>query len=184
MKTRFGFTLIEVLVVISIVAVLAGIALPVFAASKEQAKIAVCKQQLHQLQLALSLYRSEHDGDGQYGPATQMGLPPTGAQLMDVLKVPVRILQCSAPPNSVSRSGAVYMITFNDDKPNPEVLTWGQYAREELDQSVVFADMNHGDRTIPMRSPFYPHKGFAVRLSGELFTVNKPGSWGELEWWR
>ncbi len=180
MKNSSGFTLVEVLVVISIVAVLAGILLPVLAESKEQAKIAVCKQQLHQLQVALSLYRSEHEGDNLYGPASQMGLPPTEARLVDVLRLPLKMFQCTAPPNAASRSGAAYMITFSDDKPDPQVLTWGQYAKEEMDQAVVFADMNHGDRTVPLRSPYFPHKGFAVRLSGELLTINKPGSWGEL----
>ncbi len=54
---RRAFTLIEMLVVIAIIAILAGILLPVFANIRERARQTTCKNQLSQLALAEEMYR-------------------------------------------------------------------------------------------------------------------------------
>ena len=56
---RVGFTLIEVLVVVAIIALLVGILLPSLTAAREQAKRAVCQANLHSLDQALYLYALE-----------------------------------------------------------------------------------------------------------------------------
>lgn len=69
-----GFTLVELLVVIAIIAVLAGLLLPTLSRGKESARVIVCKSNLRQLGVALSLYAS--DG-GYYPPHTYP--PSSGA---------------------------------------------------------------------------------------------------------
>jgi prepilin-type N-terminal cleavage/methylation domain-containing protein/prepilin-type processing-associated H-X9-DG protein len=54
-------TLIEVLVVIAIIAILAGILFPVFASVKEKGRTAVCQSNLHQIGVAFQLYLQDYD---------------------------------------------------------------------------------------------------------------------------
>jgi len=55
-RVRRGFTLIEMLVVISIIAILAGLLLPVFARAKLKVKIANCKSDMQGLISAINQY--------------------------------------------------------------------------------------------------------------------------------
>lgn len=58
--SRSAFTLIEVLVVIAILAVLAGLMLPALGRSRAKAWNAVCVSQLRQLGMATRLYADDH----------------------------------------------------------------------------------------------------------------------------
>jgi len=65
---RLGFTLVELLAVIAVVAVLAGLLLPALARAKDKANSAACLSNLRQLTLG---YRARFDDDrGQLGGAT------------------------------------------------------------------------------------------------------------------
>lgn len=58
---RFGFTLVELLVVISIIGVLLGLLLPAVQAAREAARRSACRNNLKQLGLALQNYHSAHN---------------------------------------------------------------------------------------------------------------------------
>jgi prepilin-type N-terminal cleavage/methylation domain-containing protein/prepilin-type processing-associated H-X9-DG protein len=60
-KKRFGFTLIEILVVIAIIAILAAILFPVFARARENARRASCQSNLKQLGLGIKMYTQDYD---------------------------------------------------------------------------------------------------------------------------
>ena len=62
-----GFSLIELLTVIAIIAILAGIIFPVFSSAKEKARTTVCQSNLKQLALAAMMYAD--DNNKCYPPA-------------------------------------------------------------------------------------------------------------------
>lgn len=57
-----GFTLVELLVTLAIIAVLAGLIFPVFGATRERARSAQCISNLRQVYGAIAMYSSDHEG--------------------------------------------------------------------------------------------------------------------------
>jgi prepilin-type N-terminal cleavage/methylation domain-containing protein len=57
-----GFTLVELLVVVGVIAILAAMLFPVFAQAREAARRTRCVSNVHQLMQATMLYAQDHDG--------------------------------------------------------------------------------------------------------------------------
>ncbi len=70
---RPGFTLVELLVVVSIIALLISILLPSLRQAREQAKFAVCGSNLRQIGAAIHLYANEYESYIPRGPEPAVG---------------------------------------------------------------------------------------------------------------
>jgi general secretion pathway protein G len=62
MKVRGGFTLVEILVVVTILGVLAAIVLPQYKSSTNDAKVACLCANLHVIRKQIELYKIHHSG--------------------------------------------------------------------------------------------------------------------------
>jgi prepilin-type N-terminal cleavage/methylation domain-containing protein len=84
MKPRRGFTVIELLVVISIIAMLIALLLPALKQARAAAKNATCVSNLRQMNIAMQSYAAEFNGWYPYawkgGPAPEYGEPQGHAE--------------------------------------------------------------------------------------------------------
>lgn len=62
-KRELGFTLVEILIVVVIMAVLAAAITPQFTDSSNDAKVSTSKHNLRVLRAQLEVYRSQHNGE-------------------------------------------------------------------------------------------------------------------------
>jgi general secretion pathway protein G len=62
MKVKGGFTLIEVLVIVTIIGVLAAIAIPQYQSGTKDAKLACLSSNLHIIRKQIELYKIHHNG--------------------------------------------------------------------------------------------------------------------------
>jgi type IV pilus assembly protein PilA len=74
MRSKKGFTLIELLIVVVIIGILAAIAIPKFAATKDKAYVATMKSDLRNLATYEEQYAA--DSNGKYFGGTTMSAAP------------------------------------------------------------------------------------------------------------
>lgn len=73
-KTHSGFTLVELLVVIGIIAVLISVLLPALNSARQQANLVACQSNLKQIGMLLQTYAAENKG---YLPYGEVNVVPT-----------------------------------------------------------------------------------------------------------
>lgn len=86
LRNRHGFTLVELLVVVGIIAILASLLLPALARSREAARRATCLGNLKQWAVVMKMYAGENSG----------GYPPAGLQWDRCSAGPPRYAGCRA----------------------------------------------------------------------------------------
>lgn len=135
MSKRNAFTLVEMLVVISIIAVLAAIILPALAGAREAARNTSCKNNLRQFFISMTTH-ADRDPQERYSSGnfdgSRDGSIDTIGWVADMVNAgigePQKML-CSSNPGKLSEKINDYLgtITYNinEANPDPAVLTYG-----------------------------------------------------------
>jgi len=112
---RTGFTLVELLTVIAIIAVLAAILFPVFSSARAKARSARCLSNMQQIGQAIELYVQDNHG---FYPTWSISHP----------RVP-------DPAADAANAGGWVFTGSDPNAPGPGIVTWdisiGSYLREE-----------------------------------------------------
>jgi prepilin-type N-terminal cleavage/methylation domain-containing protein/prepilin-type processing-associated H-X9-DG protein len=108
-----GFTVVEMLAVIAVIAVLASLLLPVAARAKAKAQTVHCMAQLRQLGLAMTLYGDDHQGLLPAAHAevtwTHLNPPPWTRPLLSYYET-TNLLRCPAYSRVHQRSPFSYFM--------------------------------------------------------------------------
>jgi len=163
--TRAGqaFTLVELLVVIAVIALLAGLLLPALAGAKARAQAVICLGQMRQLGLAVRLYADDH---GDEFPRSQHSAfahgqltwgralaPQLGADPIAWTNLLRTLYRCPADrrTNGWSYGLNVYFELGPDDDYEGKPLTWrhvGSVPRPSV--TVLFAEnASEADHIMP-----------------------------------
>ena len=126
MKYQRGFTLIELMIVVAIIAILAGILIPNFTHARAQAQTAACEANLREIATAFELYYS----DNQVYPAG------TGATL---------------GANALLKNGIDYLNTVPQDPSaatTTALYTWTSAATSNPPSYTITCPGNHDPQTL------------------------------------
>jgi prepilin-type N-terminal cleavage/methylation domain-containing protein len=125
-QDRHGFTLIEILVSIAIIALLAGLAYAGLAPVRERARETHCLNNLHQIARAMQMYRQDFGGQDPPGALTaaQLGLPTEPRLLLPYLGGNWRVFQCPSEYWGVSGGTAAQEGLGARNRRNPVSYVW------------------------------------------------------------
>lgn len=152
-----------------------------------EASKANCLSNLHQIGLAIHLYRTEYGGDGIYGNPDAMGLPrmfPDGFKRL-VRSTTSDVWRCREqrpfPGGRLPQTS--YIRIYPDDA---ESGAWDQFAQQVRtygDAIVLFVDANHNPAHA-VHGPLYPKLGLGLRLDGAVRIRKRAGAMFAQEWWQ
>ncbi len=148
MKSRSGFTMIELLIVISIIAILAAAIIPNFIGFDTEARVAATKSNLDTLRTRITLYRAK---EGVYPNSIEELVTKTyldaGVQKSYLQKIPTELVSTKKGSNEVrvqksdepltGEGGWVYRtdtseVIINVDQPLDK--SWGEYVDQKPSQ--------------------------------------------------
>jgi prepilin-type N-terminal cleavage/methylation domain-containing protein len=185
-----GFTLIEMLTCLAIVAVVAAITFPAFSAAKRSAQITSEISNLRQLYVATALYRTTYDGDGIYGDPSSMGLPCCTGGPED----PFTLFEKSHKNLVLSPCGtnpSWFPPTPWQTRPLMDLIyrpcdasTYAKYAAKYRSNSLLYYDINCDFPGVPYDNPHFVHRGLAVLVEGQLINKTQKGRFMDNDgWW-
>lgn len=179
MKGR-GFTLTEVMVVITIVAIVAAIIYPVIVNVKKGAEETKCTSNLHQISLAVFQYQHDFGGDGVFGDANAMGLPPSPDVLTGYEQLAKDLWKC----RGAGMAGMPYSLYCYMAADDPDTKgTWTGYASAQQSQAVLFADFNHRNEGEPWGAAYLNKFALGLHLDGHVSRKVGHGMMCSFDFW-
>jgi prepilin-type N-terminal cleavage/methylation domain-containing protein len=139
LKRHRGFTLVEALVVASVLVLLASLLFPVLAQAKRNAKMSRSMTQMHQIHVALMMYV---DGQAESG-ADGLGLPPGIGELASATRLDPNLLRTGGSDWKLPGEPAVY--TWMPPRPHVpgdegRIPLWREHLLRTRQNPVILLD--------------------------------------------
>lgn len=178
MRTSRGFALIELIIIIAIIALLAGLITPVFLRAKQSANEAICVSNLKQFHVALEMYRADWSTTDVGTPA-QMGFPIFADSLLPPQECRGLDRRCASP--------GVY--TMRWPSPDPQApyyseeafVRWAEYVGTYGSSAILLYDASHQDHC--PNSEFSRRRVLGLNLGGSVYWRVRRGDPFSVEWW-
>jgi prepilin-type N-terminal cleavage/methylation domain-containing protein/prepilin-type processing-associated H-X9-DG protein len=167
---RTGFTLVELLIVIAVMAIIAALLFPTFAQAREKARQTACLSNLHQISLACELYTQDYDDTLLWDPGNP-GLGDTGSATSQAIARDFKQeIVCADPPitpwvlllDPYVKSAAVFRCPsfsgFALAQPNDvqwKILLQMGYSAATLDSRL--SGVGYSKSALQMSDPCRPH---------------------------
>lgn len=138
-----GFTLVEMLVVIAIIAVLAGIMMPILGKARDKGRQTACVSNQHQLALAVAIYGEDHDafpGPYWFREMTNLGKATECPSYPDSeVGYGYNGFLCNRKPGTISNPSETVVTTDS----SLIVTTYGEFGRSgRHNKGAVFARLD------------------------------------------
>jgi general secretion pathway protein G len=126
-RRKSGFTLVEVLIVVMIMAILAATIVPQFANSTNDAKLSTAKFNLQTLRSQVEMYKSQHNGAAPNATLTSLTSSTNSSGTIGTAgpSFPYAPYMVSLPLNYISNSNAVAAAPANGVAPTATVAGAG-----------------------------------------------------------
>ena len=134
-RGRHGFTLVEILIVLTIIGILAAILLPVFANARESARTAACASNLQQIHLAMQLYVADN-GEHYPSPGLALFSGPycRWPVLIERYVRSTKVFECPSAKSTYTSGCADYVKSDDEDEDADAALQprYGSYSMSYL----------------------------------------------------
>lgn len=199
-RLQTGFTLVEVLVVIAIIAMLAALLLPALTQANAKAKRVYCASNLRQLSLALNLYADEQGRFPQsYGVAPVGTVSIWNARLLPLVGAGVGVFNCPAFPDmyrwttAPSGGGFQYPTNIQGNRPFSYGINARGYGRVDGSplEAASLGLQTHQLGASPRNSaPLDGRKPSEIKVPADMVAIGdeciqyRPGGIAnKLSWW-
>ncbi len=169
-KANKAFSMTELIVCVAIIMIVAALMLPVFQRAKVRATDAVCTQNLHNVWMAVSLYRENQQEHSEVGTVYEMGLPSPEwyFEYMDKQKIKCPLRDDRYVPYNN------YMYFPGSPDSNQMAEFWTYATTTYGANTPLFVDLLHLDPD-KLLIPAYLHKSISVNVGGSVQTRVRNG---------
>lgn len=178
---RAGYSIVEVMVVVAIIAVVAALTFPMLSGSVRSAKAATTKTKLRQIFYSLELYRQEYDA-GYVGDLGDLGLPSIQIILKGAnphLGLPIETWKsdCTPHPKGIPSYRALY---YYPGEGGADLIE-NTFKMEE--NYILIGDDQCNLPSVNIENPFETKTGFGVASNGTLYVRKGRGRVMDTDWW-